>query len=257
MRSMNEVKLVEEMISDMGVLSDTPYKEIDLLAKYYREKGYSKKEVENLIFDVLEKKINNFLKPKWEEIVEKKVKKVFKEEKELIRIDSVYITEAEIELLHKLEDRKERKLLFTLMCLARFNNLCYKNTYNKIYNKSSDVIKLSNIRGVAKSDLHKTYHSLRVKGLIDFFGKGEESNKIVVKCLYENSEKILDIVKLEDLGNLIEDELKIMFDGYKRCECEDCGKAYKPKEKDYSSKYCEKCKKIVKNKQNKQYYSEK
>lgn len=254
MVNMNELTLVEDIISEVGVVSPTPYKEITLLAKYYREKGYSKTETEQLITQLLEKKMDNFLKAQWEEDIEKKVKKVFKEEKSLIKIDRVYITKEEIEQLHKLEDRKERKLLFTLMCLARFNNLCYGNTYNKVYNKSSEVTKLSNIRGVVKTDLNKTYYSLRVKGLIDFFGKGEEYNKIVVKCLHESDNVILEVFSLENLGNLIENELKIRYDsGYKRCE--ECGKAYKPKNN--RNKYCTACAKIVKNNQNKGYYSKK
>lgn len=238
MKSMNELKVAEEIISDMGVVSDTPYKEIMLLAKYYREMGYNKKDTQNLIIELLEKKMDKFLKAQWDEEIEKKVKKVFKDEMELIKIESIYITEREVETLNSLEDRNERRLLFTLMVLSRFNNLQRKNTYNRTYEKSSEVKKLSNIRNLNKEKMCSVYHSLRVKGLIDFFGRGQEEDNIIVKCLEEDSEVAFQITKLENFGNLIEDELKIKYDKtYKRCGV--CGKAVKIKGR--NTKYCTEC----------------
>ena len=259
MKSMNELIVVEEMISEVGVVSPTPYKEIYLLAKYYRYKGYSKKEAENLIFEILENKMDSFLKPQWEETVEKNVKIVYSNNLELVIIDNIYITSEELNIIHSLSDRKERKLLFTLICLARFNNLQKKVNYNSVTNKSSEVTKLSNIGGTTKSALNAVYFSLRTKGLIDFFGQGKDYGNIKVKCMNEESEVILEITKLDRLGNLIEDELKIMFDGYKRCECEDCGKVFKVKAKTKQPIYCSKeCKKIVKaSRERKKYHEQK
>lgn len=170
--------------------------------------------------------------------IKSQAKKILKEKihVDLKNIKEINITKSEIEIVQKLENEDERKLLFTLYALAKVNN----NPSGWVNLPDKNIFEFANLRYTQVQQMN-LIHSLYKQGYIHI-------NKIIDKHGYkvELGEDVGNIAMIitdfRDFGKQYLDKYK---DGWKMCQC--CHKMIKIKGN--NQKYCKKCFDII-NKEN-------
>lgn len=166
--------------------------------------------------------------------------------RELKQIEYIPIYQSEIDIVQSLDNEKLQCLLVTAYAIARaLNNKGWLNIYNK--SNLKDWFKLANVRA------NTVDKNLLVGELIDlgYCNDSKMSDNINIQVnLCDNGDEVLKIYEFKNIGNQYLHKYK---KGWKMCQ--QCGKMYKTKEKDYSSKYCKKCAYEVKLLQNNKYYT--
>lgn len=153
---------------------------------------------------------------------------------------NIIITKQEINTLKSIKNFKEQKVLFVIICLAKWRNanFIYLNEESTI--KLQDIFSLANVKATKKEQL-LLLHNLNEQGLIDVQLK--PILKCFIPCINEQDEKVLEFT-ISD--NMISEWLWFILPH--------CAKCNKPFEKNSNKqKYCKDCAKIVKNEQNKSY----
>ena len=241
---MNEKERVESLLK-MGDFSSSDYHEVRLIIRYYISelKMSIREEILEKIKIFLEEKMTDYYEWEWEDKLESIIKEELRNQTPITSIGSIYVTHEEIDIIRKLKNQTQRKLLFTLIMYARYNALKrgVETEWASAPNQQ-DIFKSANI-----NHLTVLKQNLVVKELLDMelISQSKHMRKLNLKvnCLYNEGSIAFWVTSFEDMGNLIEDYINFNYNGYKKCEV--CGKLYKPKAKDYSSKYCNPCKKEV------------
>ena len=178
---------------------------------------------ENLIFSVInqvKKNLDN--------------KKPFENRKIIIFYKS------ELDTILEVKDKTIQRVLFVMICLAKWRNAnyIYLNSGSSI--KLKDIFYLADIKCSKKEQmmcLHKLnecgYTNVQLKPLLKFF----------IPCIVEDGEPALSFNISE---NMIDELLNITLP-----HCERCGKPYE--KQGNKQKYCKNCARIVKNEQNREY----
>lgn len=239
---MNEKERVENLLA-LGDFSSSDYHEVRLIIRYYiSELGMNiKEEILEKIKNFLEEKKSDYYEWEWEGRLESIVKEELKNQTPITSVGAIYVTQEEIDTIRKLKNASQRKLLFTLIMYARYNSekRGVKTEWASAPTQQ-DIFKSANI-----GDMTILRQNLVVKDLLDqgLISQSKHMRKLNLKvnCLYNEGVIAFWINSFEDMGKEIEKHLNITYNGYKKCEI--CEKLYKPKAKDYSSKYCGTCKK--------------
>lgn len=253
---MNEKERVESLLK-MGDFSSSDYHEVRLIIRYYISelKMSIREEILEKIKIFLEEKMTDYYEWEWEDKLESIIKEELRNQTPITSIGSIYVTHEEIDIIRKLKNQTQRKLLFTLIMYARYNALKrgIETEWASAPNQQ-DIFKSANI-----NHLTVLKQNLVVKELLDMelISQSKHMRKLNLKvnCLYNEGSIAFWVTSFEDMGNLIEDYINFNYNGYKKCEV--CGKLYKPKAKDTRSKYCTSCKKEVQKKIDKEYRAKK
>ena len=114
---LNERAYAEECIAKR-TLGDKPSYTLSVLAKYYYDKKYKRAEVIRMLTEFMHKYYPKYdcNKAMWDENIEKIAKS--SEKHDLITIDGVWITSAELETIGNIHNRVLEKLAFTLLCIV-------------------------------------------------------------------------------------------------------------------------------------------
>lgn len=253
---MNEKERVKSLLT-LGDFSSSDYHEVRLVIRYYISelKMSIKEEILSKIKDLLEEKMSDYYEWEWEDRLESIIKEELKNQTPITNVSAIYLTQEELDVIRKLKNSSQRKLLFTLIMYARYNTLKrgvlteWASSPNQ-----QDIFKSANI-----NNLTVLKQNLVVKDLLDMgiISQSKHMRKLGLKvnCLHNEGEIVLWINSFEDMGKEIEDYINFTYNGYKKCEV--CGKLYKPKAKDTRSKYCTSCKKEVQKRIDKEYQAKK
>lgn len=211
-------------------LGSKPGKTLSRLAKYYRAEGYKKSDIRAKLEDFLVKCDGSVNLVMWQDTIDKIVKSTDKYS--LIEVDCVRITEKELAVCGSLSSTQMRRLLFTLICLAKFNLCVNENTNGWISAEDRDIFKLANVCVPLKKQ-SLMLGELRDMGLIAF-GKRVDSMSIRVKCLRPSSSVAMRITDLRNLG----------YQYLRQCgepyiECSSCGLVVRRGSN--AQKYCKDC----------------
>ena len=241
---MNEKEKVENLIKLGGFSPSNNYYEVRLIVRYFiTEKNMTiKEEIIQTVKDILKDKMDGYYEWEWEDKIEDYTKEELKNQTKLSDINVIYTTQEEIDIIRKLKTPYQRKLLFTLLMYARYVSIKMGEDKEWINRKQEEIFKSANLDNLSQADQDYIVADLIDLGLVSYDYKVDSLN-LKLNCLHNDGDIVLWINSFEDLGNYIENYLKVTYGGYKVCEV--CGKPYKPKAKDYSSKYCNSCKKIV------------
>ena len=246
----NEKKYVEELIDSSVLLKGlTPNVAIGYLTKYYCEEGYTLEDTVKIVC----KKMNSFnldILQYQEYQAADRAKRYYNAHKSgktplLRNFDTVKLYKSEYDKIMMCETDRQKKVLFTLYVLARFTD-----RYGWVYQSESDIFKLANVSSSIKERC-ATLGYLIENGFAKETKKVNDL-KIGVELSEGNEEVILEVIKIDKLGNQIMTHVK---DGYKMCEV--CGRLIKIKSKTCPPKYCDKCAYDIKLQQNNGYYHEK
>ena len=125
---LDERKYAEEIL-EKGEVGSKPTSTLFLLSKYYRQnKELSEKKTVQALHSFMAEHYKNYNPVLWEDIIDDIAKKGKKYP--LQEIDHIGITQNEIDQIAKVTSLKYQKLLFVMLCYAKFYNATSKKNNN-------------------------------------------------------------------------------------------------------------------------------
>lgn len=229
---LNEHEWAREQIENKS-LGSKPYETFCRVAKYYLNKGLSKRDVR--------KQLDNFLVlceptaslPKWSETLDYALARAAKYE--AIEIDYIPITDTEMKTIDALETKQIKRLAFTLLCLAKYWDRVNVKGDHWVNSKDCDIMRMANINTSIKRQ-SLMYHTLSELGLVRFSKKVDNTN---VRVMFIEDGEV--VMKISDFRNLGYQYLK--YHGEPYYECQNCGLTVKMKDNPVGrkQKYCREC----------------
>ena len=116
---LNEREWVEGVVSRFE-LGKKPIETISRIARWLYADGYRKDEIADYLANYLIKCDPSINTVKWQEVIDSVAKNAGKYQ--LINIDGIHITKSEMERLEVINGRMLQRLMFTLLCLAKYRN---------------------------------------------------------------------------------------------------------------------------------------
>jgi len=241
---LNEINKVEKTISK-GEVDNKPSSTIRLLARYYNEQGMDMEQIIKAIDTFMLKNYShNYNSVTWGDMVEGIIKRAIKDNKKLVQIDCVNITNSEINYIKSLENDKFQRLAFVYLVYAKIlnqMNLLNNNWVNGKYR--NEIFKDAFVKELGK-DQHKTIHSMSVDNIIKLSKNITNNSVDVSNYINEDDTMVFEICDFRELG------LQWMqYMGDKNIKaCKLCNKLIK--QNIYKSrKYCYECAKKTKQEQ--------
>ena len=182
---------------------------------------------------------------KWKGTILKYVKGAKKYE--MVQIDSIGITQQELDTISSLGERRLRKLLFTLICLAKFYNKRSGTANDWVSTEYKDIFRMAHLF-ITQRVQTKLLSDLYNLGMISFGSKITNLN-IHVNVIDHENESIWLIDDFRDLGN----EYVFRTEGMDLMRCESCGLVIRRNRN--VQKYCPNCAKKIQAQQKNQWRS--
>lgn len=226
---------------------------------------------------------DNFDESSYSNVISKAIRGSKK--KPLYKIDNIVVTKNELDIIKSLDNIREEKILFVLLCMAKQQSEVFNFTNGLVRYKITELCKAARI-SVQADDREYILHNILVKGLISC-PKKNDTKCLRVNFLEEDGESELTLNEV-DCQELAYVYLKYKNgSGFKRCRkcgrlmnsrnkndfctyceqssqdnkhiwCIDCGEEVEISEFDNETCRCEQCKeihnKIIKSEQNKRAY---
>lgn len=230
---LNEKEFAESVLSSPASYELSP-KTLGVLSKYYLSQGYRSNDIVDKLGETMLKNDPSFNAVKWHDYLESTVK--YAKKTSLREIDGIPITQTEIDICKSLESKQKQRLLFALICFAKFSNATSGEIHNWINHEDKEVFKAANIITPIKRQ-SLMLNDLREAGFIKF-GKRVDNTNICVLCVDVDGEPVLSINDFRNLGYQWGKYLGEPF-----IECEECGLTVK--KTNNRIKYCSKCASIV------------
>lgn len=230
---LNEKKYIEEILNGDRVI-DNMYYTLGLLARYY----YHQDKKDNTPAKLYGKLVE-FLKSKnesefdWQHTLDKLIKK---RDVDLVNVEYIPITKTELNKIKEIKNKRLEKLAFTLLCVAKLNNIIRPNNNNWVNRDVKEMFKFANIRdGVTQQYL--SIADLKDLGLLKYSKKIDNINLCVT---FIDNEGEIEL-KIDDFRDLGFQYLAYLGEGFIKCEC--CKRIVPVKSKTNKPKYCDKCSK--------------
>lgn len=228
---LNEKKEAERIIV-AGDVGNKVNETLSLLSRYYRDKGYSIKEIIQCLNDFMTNNYVNYNPDDWDKIINRYAKS---QKYTLVQIDSIPITKNELLSISQIKDKKLEKLAFTLLVLAKFGNMRNIDNNNWVLVDEYDVLPRARIRGSLVAQ-YSCFYDLAKMDLITYSRRVDNIN-VRVGFIDNDSEIVLNITDLRELGYQY-----LMYKGEKYIKCAECGIVMKPSSnKSNNQKYCKEC----------------
>lgn len=226
---LNEREYAETAL-DMCVLDRKPTDTLTRVAKYYADKGYKKNEIRSLLESFMLRCDPGINLVKWQDIIDSLIKSAMKSS--LVEIESIPITKEEIKICDELSGVQMRRLMFTLICIAKYGNMANPLNKNWVNKPDKEIFYMANVKtGLKRQSL--MLNDLRELGLIRFSRKVDNIN-INVTCLSNGGKPELKITDFRNLGYQY-----LRYHGEPYIECEECGLVIKKTTN--NQKYCVDC----------------
>ena len=194
---LNEAKQAEYII-EKGEVGNKPTSTLFLLGKYYRVKeNLDKIQTFNKLNEFMVHNYKNYNSALWEDIIEDICKKANKYS--LREIDSIGVTQKELDIISDIDNLKYQKLLFTMLCYAKLYNLISENNNGWINTDIKELFKVARVSVKYRNDKFLYLNDLEKTGLISFSNKNDNLN-IRVNFVDMSEESILDIRDFRELG---------------------------------------------------------
>lgn len=207
---------------------------ITLIAKYYFDKNEKSDTLINIVKNkLLDFDIENYQEYKWYNRIKKNCEELYDTDKktDFKELEYIPIYKSEIDMISTLPNDRQKKFMFTLFAVARYND-CDGWINKKDIRGLSEIFKLANVTlTLDKKD--KMLHDLYINGYITF-GKKVDNLNIKVELSSDDEEIAYKVTDFVNIGNQYIGNFK---KGYKQCKC--CGK--KIKNTGNRKSYCDKC----------------
>ena len=230
---MNEREWVENALRECR-LGSKPYRTISLLAKYYHSLGYKQRDIVVNIEKFMIRCERDISIVQWQDAIESAVKSAQKYP--LVELDGVTVTKSEMDKVNALPTKSLRKLMFTLLCVAKYRNAANGNAGSWVNCEQREIFALANIK-VTNRRQALMVNDLWQAGYIKY-SKIVDNVNINVLIVDDDSETMYVVREMADLGNQY---LLASGDNYFACPC--CGAVVK--RMSGAQKYCKSCAKDV------------
>lgn len=252
---LNEYEWAERMITERK-LGKKPGETLARVAKYYFERGYSKREVRKLLDEFLMQCDPDASLVGWSATLDKITKTASRYSP--IQIDYLPIYSGELEWIMKLNGKQLRRLAFTLLCVSKYWNAISENNNHWVNTQDREIFQMANVAATSKKqDL--MYGELIREGYIR---QSRRIDSLNVQMLPPDTDGEVAML-IKDFRNLGYQYMKHYGESY--FECEKCGitvreREYTPnksvrrgcraKETGRKHKYCPECAAEIRLKQN-------
>lgn len=210
---LNEREWIEAALGSLD-LGKRPMETINRYARYLYSLGYSVDEIEKQIEEFLLRCDSNVSLVKWQDAIHNAAKRADKFS--LVEVDGVSITENEMKVINSINGKMSRKLLFTLICLAKYRNAINPSNNSWVNYKSRDIFALANVTLSSKRQA-LMLNDLWQQGVIGY-SKVVDNVNINVKVVDDDSPQVLYIADFRNLGNQY-----LLHIGEKYFACSECG----------------------------------
>lgn len=240
---LNEAKEAERILKS-GEVGKKPTSTLFLLGKYYRQKNnLEKTQTSKALDSFMRDNYKNYNPVLWENIIEDISKKANKYP--LREIDSIGITQDELNEISKLANIKYEKLVFTMLCFAELYNTISENNNGWVNIGIPEIFRIARVTVKYKKDKFLYLNDVEKSGLISFSNKNDNLNLKINFLTDGMHENVMYISDFRELGyeylNYVEDGSFI--------RCSECGRLVRKKSKfDSSTKYCHECAKKIETK---------
>ena len=215
-------------------IGSNPYVTLTIIAKYYYHYcGYKKQKIKDLLIDFLNRSYTSYHTEKntWNKYIETIVSKVNKQI--LYQISGVKITKSEIVTIQNIHNKLLEKLMFTMLCLAKFYNLKRKNNNSWVNTSAKEIFQLAGISTtIEKRDIK--IGELWDLGLIEFSKRNDNLN-CRVSFINDDEDEELFVSDFRTLGNEY-----LLYCGENYIRCAECGLLIKNTVNSHSM-YCKNC----------------
>ena len=230
---LNEKEYAEDCLK-YGLPKVKPMAALFTIAKYYyHHKGYKRERIESALHEFVSKHIFEYSQDRsyWDSLIERMAKNASKYP--LREVDGVWITASELDVIKSLNDDVLERLMFTMLCIAKFNNRCNPKNDNWVRTSDKEVFGIARFTDPV-GDRHGRIETLYRKGLIRLSNMFNASYR--VEFLDEESDGVLFISDFRELGY----EYR-KYKGENFVHCAECGILIKGS-KNQIRKYCAICK---------------
>lgn len=206
------------------------YDTIGIVAKYYAAEGRDKSEIASLLERFIVRCSPDTNIVKWQDVIDKQIKNAKKNH--LVEIEYIPITQKEIDACGQFRRVQLRRLLFTMICIAKYYNSINDKNNNWVNREYGEIFKLANVSSsISRQPL--LIGDLGDAGAIKF-SKRVDSTNINVCCIDNDGDAVLKITNFKNLGFQY---LKYCGEPFFECEC--CGTTVK--KTNNRCRYCSSC----------------
>ena len=212
---LNEKRFAESCLK-AGLNGQKPYFVLSILASYYSGEGCKRKEIREKLMDYLRKYYPRYDLDEcdWEEIADKLSAKAGK--RELFEIEGVSISKKEIETISGIKDKVLERLAFTLLCIAKLNNIKNPKNNGWVNTDTKDIFSYARITCNA-FDRDVKIGMLGRMGLLEFPKRLDNLN-IRVTFICDDGEEALFVSDFRELGYEY-----LLYCGQNFIRCAECG----------------------------------
>lgn len=233
---LNETKQAEYIIKK-GEVGTKPTSTLFLLGKYYRQKeNLDKEQTANKLNEFMVTNYKNYNSALWEEVIEDISKKANKYP--LREIDSIGITQSELDKIAELHNVKYEKLLFTMLCYAKLYNTISENNNGWVNTDIQELYRVSRVTVKYRKDKFLFLNDIEKTGLISFSNKNDNLN-LKINFFDMDCKSVLDINDFRELGY---EYLNYIGEG-KFIRCTECNRLIR--KTGNRQKYCNECYKKI------------
>jgi len=248
---LNEKELLRKSLEEGYIDNDKTSNTIRILAKNYFSIGMSKEQVYDSINEFFISNYKKYNAVKWQTTFDRIIDKVCKDKDfSLLGINSVEITEAELNRIKSLDNIKYEKISFIL--------LVYAKIYNQMNNNELDWVNMD--QKYIFSDA-KVKESIRNQGIIlhTFEELGLITPSKMVNCTnikvnYTDRNSPIKLI-INDFRNYVYEYLRWKGENIINCENQECQILFIPSNN--KSKYCHTCAKEIQQEQKNKWKREK
>lgn len=226
---LDERAYVEDILKQC-TLGQKPLETLGHIARYYASYDCKKPEIRRRLEEFMVKCDPAINIVKWQDAIDRLVKDASKYD--LINIKKVPITQRELDVCGGLEGKQMKRLMFTIICLAKYGNMMNKSNDGWVNKQDKEIFKMANIvTSIKRQSL--MLNDLRAARLVRFSKKVDNIN-INVCCIDSCGEAVLSIEDFRNLGYQYQ-----RYCGEPYIECGQCGLVIKRINNNH--KYCHDC----------------
>ena len=245
----NEQKVLDDILINKQCYIEE-YKAIQILIKYfYLQDRYDKLGIREKTIEALSDTSIDFLRANWIDYIDKSIEKLLKNVRvfgnlpKILDVKKVNIYKEELDYIDSFKYSQQRKILFTLLVYSKIYNKMLNSDEGWITENFSDILKEAKCKTGNNQYRLELLKELKDLDTINVFYKNGNCH-IKVNYIKEEGDKLLEV---SDFDNII--YYYLIHKGEKWKQCSECGKYFKSKSKKNNAKYCNKCSKVIHQKQ--------
>lgn len=224
---LNEKKEAAFILSDINSSECQIVQVINLLTRYYiNEKNMSVEDASKSVKEFLNNTYGGYKSVDWTNYIENVALNAHK--KPLRSLNSIPITQKEINEIKSIEDKRLQKLAFACLVVSKMNMLLYNHSWISVSDR--DLFKLANLKHISRNDINLLIYKLYKLNFISFAKRVNNTSKKYEK-IDMDGKQVINVSYLSDLGYWWK-----YINGEKFNICEECGRLYKPRSS--NQRYC-------------------